>query len=57
MKSNRRNRKRSADAVVFPVAAKGRWNPNDNTRSQTYADKRAVARKSACRGKFAQDFS
>lgn len=52
-KSNRRNRKRPADAIEFPAAMKGRWNPNENTRSQTYADKRAVADKRACRGKVA----
>lgn len=57
MKSNRRNRKRSADAVVFPTPLKGRWNPAENTRAQVFADKRAVARKSACRGKIAPDFA
>jgi hypothetical protein len=53
MKSNRRNRKRPADAPVFPTAAKGRWNPNENTRAQTYADRRKVADKRACRDRSA----
>lgn len=56
-KSNRRNRKRSADAIPFPTPMKGRWDPQENTRSQTFADRKAVARKSACRGKFTQDFA
>jgi hypothetical protein len=50
MKSNRRNRKRSKDAVVFPTAAKGRWVPSENTRAQTFANRKAVANKNACRG-------
>lgn len=52
-KPNRRNRKRSSDAVPFPTAAKGRWNPQENTRSQTFANRKAVANRNACRGKVA----
>lgn len=50
MKSNRRNRKPS-NTVAFPTAAKGRWNPADNTRPQVFVNRKAKADKLACRGK------
>lgn len=51
MKSNRRNRKKAQTS--FPAAAKGRWLPDDTTRARTFADRRKVASKRACRGKVA----
>jgi hypothetical protein len=53
MKSNRRNRRNTE--TRFPTAVKDRWLPNDNTRAATFADRRAVASKRACRGKVAWD--
>lgn len=51
--ARRNNRKRDKNAVVFPVAAKGRWLPDDTTRPQTFADRRKVANRNACRCKVA----
>lgn len=51
--ANRRNRK--STETRFPTAVKARWMPNDNTRAVTFADRRKVADKRACRGKVAWD--
>jgi hypothetical protein len=52
MKSNRRNQK---NTKIFPTSAKDRWLPNDNTRVATFADRKRVANKRACRGKVVVD--
>ena len=52
MKKPARTRK---DAIRFPTHAKDRWMPNDTTRPQTFADRRKVADKRACRGKVTCD--
>jgi hypothetical protein len=52
MKSTtRRNRKGRTSSVS--TAGKGRWLPTETTRPTTFADRRAVASKKACRGKVA----
>lgn len=52
MKSTtRRNRKGTTSSAS--KAGKARWLPTKNTRAQTFADRRAVASKRACRGKVA----
>lgn len=43
------------NAVRFPTHAKDRWMPNDTTRPQTFADRRKVADKRACRGRIFAD--
>lgn len=45
---NRKGRTSSASTV-----GKARWLPTENTRPQTFADRRAKANKAACRGKVA----
>lgn len=50
--TTRRNQKNTR---VFPTHAKDRWLPNDTTRPQTFADRRKVADKRACRGKISLD--
>ncbi len=50
MKSTtRRNRKGRTSSA--PTVGKARWLPGDNTRPQTFADRRKVANKAACRGR------
>jgi len=52
MKSTtRRNTKGRTSSV--PTKGKARWLPTENTRPTTFADRRAVASKMACRGKVA----
>lgn len=52
MKSTtRRNRKGTTASAS--KAGKARWLPTENTRPQTFADRRAVQNKRACRGKVA----
>lgn len=48
--TTRRNRSTKSTAST---AGKARWLPSENTRPQTFADRRAVANKRACRGKVA----
>ncbi len=57
MKSTTRRNRGKRSVPLAPTAGKARWNPCDNTRAQTFADRRAVADKRACRGKMSQDFS
>lgn len=51
MKSTTR-RNRSTKSAISKVG-KARWLPTENTRAATFADRRAVASKRACRGKVA----
>jgi hypothetical protein len=51
MKANRRNRRASKPSA--PTVGKARWLPTENTRPQTFAARKAVANKRACRGKVA----
>jgi hypothetical protein len=54
MKSTtRRNRKGRTSSVS--TVGKARWLPTENTRPQTFADRRKVANKKACRGRLALD--
>ncbi len=53
MKSTTRRNRGKRPASLAPTAGKARWNPCDNTRAQTFADRRKVADKRACRGKVA----
>lgn len=51
MKSpTRRNRKGTTPSVS--KAGKARWLPTQNTRPQVFADRKASASRSACRGKI-----
>lgn len=50
MKSTTRRNGRSTKSATS-TAGKARWLPIENTRPQTFADRRAVANKRACRGK------
>lgn len=52
MKSTTRRNGRSTKSSTSTVG-KARWLPTENTRPQTFADRRAVANKRACRGKVA----
>lgn len=53
MKSiTRRHNKPKTQTIT---AGKARWMPNDNTRAQTFADRRAVANKRACRVRVSFD--
>lgn len=54
MKSTTRRNGRSQKSST-PTAGKGRWLPTDNTRPQVFPDRRAVARKTACRGRVQFD--
>jgi hypothetical protein len=56
MKSTtRRNRKGTTSSAS--KAGKARWLPTQNTRAATFADRRALASKRACRGRVASDFA
>lgn len=54
MKSTTRRNGKSTQSR-FPKAGAGRWLPDDTTRPQTFADRKRVANKNACRGKVRFD--
>lgn len=47
--------RRRKNAIRFPTSAKDRWLPTENTRAQTFADRRKAASKNACRGRVSLD--
>jgi hypothetical protein len=54
MKSTTRRNQKGRTASASTVG-KARWLPTENTRARTFADRKAVASKRACRGKVSFD--